>query len=384
MSDAMALAQQLVNGAQRAEAFGSGGAANVVRFFMREKGKGGGSTFVQSQGAGGKNIDYAFYARMNLVTAAGFQETRDIYQRVASQICTDEWWRKKSPKARLHVPRILLNVDRSDMAPFKFLENWITTLHQTKGKEMYDPTEYDGFHEHLCPNRVFHSISVVEGTSVSSILDVVQGGQVPDMTAHVMELALVHALDVAVGMGDRLQSGNVANITVNPATLQMVLIDVDTFLPPKNLGQVVEAMCVGKSEEFADPRLGRVNLARMPQKQAFVACPERLPIPGDYKKDVKKALQRDYEFFCAGLEPAVGVARNQGVDTSGKKLGNMGVVALGQYYSKLLQGKQLFVATAHEALKAIKKGVTGTKTFAMKVEDPTCSAARLVERVKQW
>ncbi len=385
------LAAKIFKEATDVKAFGGGMASNVVRFFLQELAKGGRTDLVQSRPAekdetkrlldevysGVRVTDYAFYARMNTCSAAAFAAIRDFCQRVVSHVSTTKGWAKDSKGARVIVPRILLNVDASQQELFTQLSQWIEGRHKNAGKQFNT-------------DSTFHSITVVEGTRAEAISDLLlfEGRCPTGLQTHMKELALLHALDVAIGMGDRLQNPNLGNVTLNPQTLQTVLIDVDTFLPPKGIPELIEAACKWTTEDcmffnrVAQEYMPYDNQSTNQQKDSWPPCPPRLPLQGNYMKGVMAALKHDLKLYADRLQVWLDEDIPKGT-YHGKKVHPTTGFVVQKYHTFLTTWQQVFVETAAHVLKAIRDGVN-TGTFALSVEDKTCSGERIKERVNQW
>jgi len=253
---------EVLAGAGRWELFGEGAASNVCRFMLREqaKGRGASTTYVQSRTAEvvpdaeppppGLR-EYPFYARTNVSTAAGFAATLKFASLVVSHVCaTTAWTTMKAGKvAKVVVPRVLFAYDARTPG-FKTITDAMLVVRPRMQMDL------DG--EMSVP---VGSAAIVEGSHCVGLVDMLQGKArvAPprlDIRTHAMELGLLHAIDVAVGMGDRLQNPNAANVTLNPTTLQLVLIDIDTCLPPYPASSSVEAICQRSNYEDKLPHEG--------------------------------------------------------------------------------------------------------------------------------
>jgi phage-related protein len=63
----------------------------------------------------------------------------------------------------------------------------------------------------------------------------------------------------------------------------------------------------------------------------------------------------------------------------------MGPMRVSQYIGAFLGQKHEFINAAIETMKAIRDGLNAKQPqFVLSVEDGTCSAARLRERVNRW
>ena len=237
--------KSIIAEARDEKAFGGGQASNVVRFFLREQTKGRSQIYIDSKavhsvlsgltGRESSKRDYAFYARMNMNSSRSFRAVLQFCKAVVSLMCSSTGWTGQKVLGKVLIPRLLLSVDKGD-ADYEHLRQWMKRAHEKCKKEYrlgFD--EYDNQEEAIekaAPD--FASIAIVEGANATGIMDsmVFDGTRLPNIEAHAKALGLLHGLDVALGMGDRLQNPNPANITVNPRTHQLVLIDIDTFLPP--------------------------------------------------------------------------------------------------------------------------------------------------------
>lgn len=350
------------------KAFGSGAASHVCRFMLREAAKGGSTAYVQSKAvAGSAARDYAFYARANACSAPAFVGALRFCSLVVSHVSSTPAWvkLKGSSVAKVVVPRVLL--------AFNPDEPGYRTLAAKMGQ--YRPMLEAAVAGEIAGSFPPQSITVVEGSSCLGILEAYQNNRFPplqiDMRSHAIELGLMHALDVALGMGDRLQNPNVNNVTVNPTTGQIVLIDLDVCLPPYGLDKSVEQLCSFSvtSAEFKKRGHNEVVSNAM---RLWPACPPRQPFQGDYKRNVTIALQRDLKLYA----DAVTAMTN---DAAGKYSGSVVMYPIG-----LTQlWKDAFLSAAKIALREIKKGLQDGR-FDPGVEDASFSSKRLKAHAQQW
>jgi hypothetical protein len=366
------LLNQILAQATNVRAFGTGMASNVVRLTLTELSKKRQATHIQSV-AQGENREYFFYARMSMGSAASVAATQSFCKAVSSELRA-RWTKSENKLTKLLIPRILLNVDRSDDADdFRRLHQWM--------KERYRAVPGAEFND-----AEFASISIVEGTTVVGLLDhMIAGGRpIPHMHEHLKVLGVLHALDVALGMGDRLQNPNPANITINPTTGQMVLIDMDTFLPPLNCHKLIEDACRFKEKDLT-PNKVRNNERWMALEEQWPACPPRLPLQGNYEKKVSAGLELDLKWFLDGLAGRVEVIKTTRTYHGERLPDVMGPMRVSQYIGAFLGQKHEFINAAIETMKAIRDGLNAKQPqFVLSVEDGTCSAARLRERVNRW
>jgi len=352
------------------KAFGSGMSSNVCRFMLREAAKGGSRTYVQSKVVDGINErDYVFYARTNSCSAQAFTGALKFCSLVVSHVCgTPAWIKLKgNSAAKVVVPRVMLAFDRGENG----YDRIATKISQCPGREVLQQLLSGMDSSRPLPQ----SVAVVEGSSCLGILEAFRTKSVPhleqNMRSHALELGLLHALDVALGMGDRLQNPNVDNVTVNPTTGQIVIIDLDVCLPPYGLHKSVEELCsfTVTSAEF---KRYRRNEAPGPAQDHWPACPPRMPYQGDYKRNVTQALQRDLKLYADGV--AAEISRDP-LRLTGS------AVTYPVWLTTLY--KESFLSAAKLALSEIRKGLQDGR-FDPKVEDATFSSRRLKERAKQW
>ena len=366
------LLNQILAQATNVRAFGTGMASNVVRLTLTELSKKRQATHIQSV-AQGENREYFFYARMSTGSAASVAATQSFCKAVSSELRA-RWTKSENKLTKLLIPRILINVDRNDDADdFRRLHQWM--------KERYRAVPGAEFND-----AEFASISIVEGTTVVGLLDhMIAGGRpIPHMHEHLKVLGVLHALDVALGMGDRLQNPNPANITINPTTGQMVLIDMDTFLPPLNCHKLIEDACRFKEKDLT-PNKVRNNERWMALEEQWPACPPRLPLQGNYEKKVSAGLELDLKWFLDGLAGRVEVIKTTRTYHGERLPDVMGPMRVSQYSGAILGQKPEFIKADIETRKAIRDGLNAKQPkFVLSVEDGTCSAARLRERVNRW
>lgn len=390
------LIKTIVKEARDAKAFGGGQASNVVRFFIREKSKGGGGLYVQSRAAAatsrfealtGRHTskrEYAFYARMNMNSAKAFDAVMDFCRLVMSFMSSKEENKILKSLSKVLIPRVLMSVNRGE-AGYDVLRTWIRKMHEEGGKEYRM-----GFDDFATPEQAgdaphFASISIVEGAWAVGLIDsmVYDGMEVPSFEAHAKALGHLHALDVALGMGDRLQNPNPANITENPQTRQLVLIDIDTFLPPRNLGQAIEDACTAGSDFYMlNRRL--MNASWTQWQEDWPACPPRAPFQGNYMQGVAAALDHDYNHYINKLEVNYRDIKREGLYHD-KEVHALATNKLRQYLFSMssIGIRAAFRTAATSTLREIRRGVNSGE-FRLDVEDETCSALRLRERVNQW
>jgi len=194
---------------------------------------------------------------------------RDFVQGCASRVSASREWTVLGRPTML-VPRMLMVADaKVQGGQYKLLEAWIRKLHVRANKDFRE--------------AAFRSIAVVEGTNAEG-LEQIAGARawpsdVKPLRTHVMELALMHAVDVTIGMGDRMSNGG-NNITLNPSTLQPVNIDYDSCLPGMAVLKpaMERSIChFGK----ADFSIGGTRNATWPRLEAaWPACSPRLPLQG--------------------------------------------------------------------------------------------------------
>lgn len=394
------LIKTIINEARDAKAFGGGQASNVVRFFIREKSKGGGGLYVQSRAAAatsrfealtGRHTskrEYAFYARMNMNSARSFDSVLDFCRRVISFMSSKEENKIQKSLSKVLIPRVLMSVNRGE-AGYDVLRTWIRKMHE-EGRKDYRKDYRMGFDDFPTPEQAegaprFSSISIVEGSWAVGLIDsmVYDGMEVPSFEAHAKALGHLHALDVALGMGDRLQNPNPANITENPQTRQLVLIDIDTFLPPKNLGADIENACVARSDYYMlNRKLKNESWAKW--QEDWPACPPRAPFQGNYMQGVAAALDHDYNHYLDHLDGNYISIMNKG-KYHDKMVRPLAGAILKQYLSSMrsVHIRAAFRAATISTMREIRRGVNSGE-FRLDVEDETCSALRLRERVNQW
>jgi len=364
--------------ARNQKAFGGGMASNVVRFDLRQKATRTASpifeTKQQKSGDGNDNNqqDVTFYARMNMTTAKAFFQIIEFYRSTIHRIYNKKSWLTDTTIKKIQVPRVVFGVEAEE-AEYRQLYQWIRQLHTDRRKEFNTAT--------------FSSITISEGTRVVGILEylICDQRQISSISAHIKSLAVLHALDVAIGMGDRLQNPNPANITLNPTTQQLVLIDVDSFLPPMNCHPNIEAACHLDEKYFTDNgTIQRKNENRNIHWENWDPCPPRLPLQGNYAKNISKALKSDLMWYISGLEGRFNDIKDSG-QYHDKAISKTGKQNLSLYLGALSAQTQLFIETAVMALKLIKDRVTDKKEVSgFNVEDATCSAQRLHQRVNEW
>jgi hypothetical protein len=365
MTEAELLQQVLA--AQDWKAFGTGASSHVCRFMLRGAATGGSSTYVQSKAvAGGDQRDYAFYARTNACSAQGFVGALQFCSLVVSHVCSSPAWTKLAGNAvaKVVVPRVLL--------AFDFGQAGYTTLtaHMGRFQEMLRAVVAAKVPGVPAPQ----SVAVVEGANCLGILDAQRNNRFPplqlDMRAHSLELGLLHALDVALGMGDRFQNPNPNNVTVNPTTGQVVIIDLDTFLPPYGLNKALEDLCAFSVTGAEYKRRGHNEIVSEAAR-AWVACPPRAPFQGDYKRNVTRALERDLKLYT---DSVAAVVQREAGSLAGAI---MYAIALTQLW------KDAFLSAAKLALREIRKGLQDGR-FDPGVEDETFSSKRLKAHAQQW
>lgn len=374
------------------KAFGGGMASNVVKFHLRESVPEVANNVLDSKPVigtrGHAQQDFAYYARMNMGSAASFMQVLNFYKYISVNACKQK---PGFPAQPLYVPEPLLNININE-AGFQELFLWMSEQHEQPRNGKLAITDWAMRSE--LPSRKefnraeFSSISVVQGVTAVGLLEhmVLHGKTMQgSLDAHIRSLGILHAIDVAVGMGDRLQNPNPANVTINPRNQQLILIDFDYFLPPKNCPEEIEKICTWGEDKFnLNPhrKLDRRNEAFVRHREAWTACPPRLPLQGNYMQGVDSALKVDLQIFTEGLQDRIGVISTNNIYHE-KRPDPMGLSHLKNYVKALEIGENLFMDAARTTLKFIKDEVLKHKRL-FDVEDPTCSAKRLKERVRQW
>lgn len=111
-------------------------------------------------------------------------------------------------------------------------------------------------------------------------------------------------------------------------------------------------------------------------------CPPRLPLQGNYRDKVSKALDEDLNHYLNAFDHYL----EEGMKPGQTKfsIAPLGLAMLKQYVQKLrFVHAADFRWAATETLKAIRDGLEAGMLF-VNVEDDTCSGARLKERARQW
>jgi len=392
--------KSIIAEARDEKAFGGGQASNVVRFFLREQTKGRSQIYIDSKavhsvlsgltGRESSKRDYAFYARMNMNSSRSFRAVLQFCKAVVSLMCSSTGWTGQKVLGKVLIPRLLLSVDKGD-ADYEHLRQWMKRAHEKCKKEYrlgFD--EYDNQEEAIekaAPD--FASIAIVEGANATGIMDsmVFDGTRLPNIEAHAKALGLLHGLDVALGMGDRLQNPNPANITVNPRTHQLVLIDIDTFLPPfaPRMPDIEEA-CRWTTQQATTDR--RNNEAWTRHAEQWKACPPRLPLQGNYIQSVSGALDEDLDLYLNHLKRNLGEIRTAHTYHQ-KSVHVMAPTLLRDYWVAMNMGhnRHTFKRAAIETMQAIRAGINAVPSlfhFDVDANDITFSVERLRERVNQW
>ena len=150
----------------------------------------------------------------------------------------------------------------------------------------------------------FSSITISEGTRVVGILEylICDQRQISSISAHIKSLAVLHALDVAIGMGDRLKIPILPTSPLNPTTQQLVLIDVDSFLPPMNCHPNIEAACHLDENILLTmvPFSGRMRIGISTGRTGI-----HVHLGFLFRKlckNISKALKSDLMWYISGLE----------------------------------------------------------------------------------